>query len=75
MFVPEYRTLCAAYFAEYLKQEYKSDELLDGWESHVTADAVNFNKFSIGKIYYILFRSGTIHRCVKGTLAVKSIKI
>ena len=75
MFVPEYRTLCAAYFAEYLKKEYKSDELVDGWESHVTADAVNFNKFTVSeKFVTFYFDPGTILDASKGTLAVKVSK-
>lgn len=75
MFVPEYRTLCAAYFAEYLKKEYKSDELVDGWESHVTADAVNFNKFTVSeKFITFYFDPGTILDASKGTLAVKISK-
>ena len=64
-----------AYFAEYLKKEYKSDELVDGWESHVTADAVNFNKFTVSeKFVTFYFDPGTILDASKGTLAVKISK-
>ncbi len=61
MFVPEYRQICAEYFAKYFKETYKSDELAEGWESHVTADAANFNKFIVSeKFITFYFDSGTI---------------
>lgn len=75
MFVPEYRTICADYFAGYLKDEYKSDELVDGWESRVTADAANFNKFIVSeKFVTFYFDPGTILKESEGTLAVKVSK-
>ena len=75
MFVPEYRTICAEYFAEYIKKEYKSDQLAEGWESHVTADAVNFNKFIVSeKFVTFFFDPGTILKDSKSTLAIKVSK-
>ncbi len=75
MFVPEYRTICAEYFAEYIKKNYKSDQLTDGWESHVTADAINFNKFIVSeKFVTFFFDPGTVLKEPEGILAVKVSK-
>ena len=75
MFVPEYRQICAEYFAKYFKETYKSDELAEGWESHVTADAANFNKFIVSeKFITFYFDSGTILDESEGIQAVKVSK-
>ena len=75
MFVPEYRTICAEYFAEYIKKEYESDQMADGWEKNVTADVSNFNKFIISeKFVTFFFEPGTILNDSDETLAIKVSK-
>ncbi|MDO4545034.1 MAG: polysaccharide deacetylase family protein [Bacillota bacterium] len=68
----DYREKCSLYFTEYFKTIYSDEELLNGWESYVTAEEANFNKFVMKENNVeFFFDEGTILKKSRGIVSAK----
>lgn len=70
IFTKDYREKCTSYFIDFFKREYDEDQLEDGWEQYLSADEVNFNKFTVndtGVVFF--FDEGTILKPEEGVVS------